>query len=59
MERDIERESNRKRGGARERERKIERSTQIGEGSINRPSHRGRVGFTLKLDKLFLKSWIS
>ena len=31
---------------------KSERSTQFGEGSMNRPFNRGRVGLTLKLDEL-------
>jgi hypothetical protein len=34
-----------------ESERKI--STQFGEGRINGPSKRGRIGLTLKLDELF------
>ena len=37
-----------------EKERKIEREgiIQFGEGSINRPSNKGRVGLTLKFDEL-------
>ena len=38
----------------RERDGEWEKSTQFEEGSINRPSNRGRVGLTLKLDEL---SW--
>ena len=48
-ERDIE--SKRKRGKERTRER--EGSTQFEEVSINGPSHRGRVWFTLELDEVF------
>ena len=52
IERDIERESKRKRGEERTRWRVRERSTQFGVGSINGPSIRGRVGLTLKLDEI-------
>ena len=45
-------ESKRKRTRERVRERERERSTQFGEGSINGPTNRGRVGLTLKLDEL-------
>ena len=47
-----ERVSKRKRGEKRMKWRVRERSTQFGEGRINRPSNRGRFGLTLKLDEL-------
>jgi hypothetical protein len=54
VERDIERESKRKRGEKRMRGRvrKKREIHTIWEGSINGPSIRGRVGLTLKLDEL-------
>ena len=47
-----EKEGESKRKRKRERVRERERSTQFGEGSINGPTNRGRVGLTLKLDEL-------
>ena len=44
--REIERE------GKRERYGEFERSSKFGEGRINGPSNRGRVGLLLKLDEL-------
>ena len=39
-----------------ERNGEWEKSTQFGEGSIDGPSNRGRVGLTLKLDELLWPS---
>ena len=46
----------REREGNRERDGEWEKSTKFGEGSINRPSNRRRVGLTLKLDALLCPS---
>ena len=47
----------REREGKRERDGEWDKSTQFGEGSIIGPSNRGRVGLTLKLDKLLWIQW--
>ena len=46
------RERVREREGKIERDGEWEKSPQFGEGSINGPSSRGRVGLMLKLDEL-------
>ena len=50
--REVFRERVRERKGKRERDGEWEKSTQFGEGSINGPSNRERVGLMLKLDEL-------
>ena len=54
------RERVREREGKRERDGEWERYTQFGEERIDRPSNRGRVGLTVKLDELLwpLRSYL-